>query len=114
MSSSSDIFHVLIWFELCETFAAWERKGGGVAVDMQELLTYEDVSRLTKFKISTLRKWVRLGKIPFSKINGSIRFNAEELRAWAAGEPGAWKSGGASAAVGGAGELFPEKGEEGQ
>jgi excisionase family DNA binding protein len=81
---------------------------------VRELLTYEDVARLTKFKISTLRKWVQLRKIPFSKINGSIRFDPEELRAWAAGERRAGKSGGVAAPVGGAGELFPDAGEERQ
>jgi excisionase family DNA binding protein len=55
-------------------------------VDMQELLTYEDVARITKFKISTLRKWVQLRKMPFSKINGAIRFNAGAVREWMEGK----------------------------
>jgi excisionase family DNA binding protein len=83
---------------------------GDTGAGVEELLTYEDVSRLTKFKISTLRKWVQLRKIPFSKINGSIRFNAEEIRAWAAGELAAGKGGGV--AVKGAGGLFADAGEE--
>jgi hypothetical protein len=80
--------------------------------DMQELLTYEDVSRLSKFKISTLRKWVQLRKIPFVKINGAIRFNPEAIRAWTAGQQGAKKSG---AAADRTGDLFPktEGGDDG-
>jgi hypothetical protein len=73
-------------------------------VDMQELMTYEDVSRFSKFKINTLRKWVQLRKIPFVKINGAIRFNPEAIRAWAAGQQGAKKSGAADKT----GNLFPE------
>jgi hypothetical protein len=68
-----------------------EGGGGGMLVDMQELMTYEDVSRLAKFKISTLRKWVQLRKIPFVKINGAIRFNPEAIRLWAAGQQGVKK-----------------------
>jgi excisionase family DNA binding protein len=85
-----------------------------VPVDMQELLTYEDVSRITQFKICTLRKWVQLRKIPFVKLNGSIRFNADDIRAWAAGGQGTRKRGrgtergarGADGVERGAGELF--------
>jgi hypothetical protein len=79
--------------------------GGGMLVDMQELMTYEDVSRLAKFKISTLRKWVQLRKIPFVKINGAIRFNPEAIRAWATGQQGVKKSG----ATDKTGNLFPER-----
>jgi hypothetical protein len=106
MSLNSDIFHILTWLVLCETFAARESKA------MQELLTYEDVSRITKFKISTLRKWVQLHKIPFSKINGAIRFDPEEIRAWVAGERGVEKRGGVAGAKGGAGELFLQEEEK--
>jgi hypothetical protein len=74
-------------------------------VDVQELMTYEDVSRLSKFKISTLRKWVQLRKIPFVKINGAIRFNPEAIRLWAAGRQGAKKNGGTADRTG---NLFPE------
>jgi excisionase family DNA binding protein len=87
-----------------------ERSGG--AVELQELLTYEDVARITKFKISTLRKWVQLRKIPFSKINGSIRFNPDAIRTWAAGEQGASKNGAARAH--GGKDLFSDaEGDEG-
>jgi excisionase family DNA binding protein len=75
---------------------------------MQELLTYKDVAGITKFKISTLRKWVQLRKMPFVKINGSIRFSAGAIGEWMAGK--AVGKNGADAAVDGAGnngaELF--------
>jgi excisionase family DNA binding protein len=51
---------------------------------MQELITYEDVSRISRFKIGTLRKWVQTGKIPFTKINGAIRFYPAEIAKWMA------------------------------
>jgi hypothetical protein len=60
--------------------------------DMQELMTFEDVARLSKFKISALRKWVQLRKIPFVKINGAIRFNPEAIHLWATGRQGAEKT----------------------
>jgi hypothetical protein len=89
-------------FILLKTYAALRvkknRSGGG----MQELMTYEDVSRLSKFKISTLRKWVQLRKIPFVKINGAIRFEPEAIRLWAAGQQGAKKSGAAVLELGAA------------
>jgi hypothetical protein len=85
--------------------AAREKEGGGgMLADMQELMTYEDVSRISKFKISTLRKWVQLRKIPFVKINGAIRFNPEAIRMWAMGQQGAKKSGAGDKT----GNLFPE------
>jgi hypothetical protein len=81
-------------------------------VDMQELLTYEDVSRITKFKINTLRKWVRTRKIPFIKLNGSIRFSPEAIQVWKAGKEtggkGAEKNGAVTAPADRSGELFPE------
>jgi excisionase family DNA binding protein len=75
---------------------------------MRELLTYEDVARITKFKISTLRKWVLTGKMPFLKINGAIRFTAEALQAWTAGKERGERGGAAAARSDRTGELFSE------
>jgi hypothetical protein len=95
-------------FILLETHAALRVKkngsGGGMLVDMQELMAYEDMARISKFKISTLRKRAQLRKIPFVKTNGTIRFNPEAIRAWVAGQ-GAQKRRGA---VDKTGNLFPE------
>jgi hypothetical protein len=95
---------------LCETSATISRKTTAAGGGMQELMTYEDVSRITRFKINTLRKWVQLRKIPFVKINGAIRFNPEEIRAWTAGEQGTDKgrSRGVDDGKRGVNELFPE------
>jgi excisionase family DNA binding protein len=53
---------------------------------MEELITFEDVSRITKMKINTLRKWVGQEKIPYVKVNGAIRFNPEEIKQWLAAQ----------------------------
>jgi hypothetical protein len=93
-------------FILLKTHAALrvKKNGGDMLVDIQELMTYEDVSRISKFKIITLRKWALLRKIPFVKINGAIRFNPEAIRMWATGQQGAKKSGAGDKT----GNLFPE------
>ncbi len=42
-----------------------------------------DVSRFFKVSTSTVRKWLREGDIPHTRIGGVIRFNLEEVAAWA-------------------------------
>lgn len=33
--------------------------------------------------VSAVRKWQRLGQIPFCRLNGSIRFDLHKLDSWA-------------------------------
>jgi excisionase family DNA binding protein len=54
----------------------WMEKG------LEELITFEEVSRVTTIKVNTLRKWVTQKKIPYVKVNGAVRFNAEEIKTW--------------------------------
>lgn len=49
-----------------------------------KLVSIKDVSELLKVKESTLYSWVHCGKIPFCKINGLVRFDMDEIRAWVA------------------------------
>ncbi|KKL21952.1 hypothetical protein LCGC14_2440330 [marine sediment metagenome] len=42
-----------------------------------------DVSRFFRVSTSTVRKWIRAGDIPHTKIGGVIRFNLAEVMAWA-------------------------------
>ena len=44
--------------------------------------TVDEIAIYLGFSVSAIRKWVRLGTIPFSKINGGIRFNVEEIDVW--------------------------------
>jgi hypothetical protein len=82
-----------------------------VRIEIQELLTFADVSRITKIKINTLRKWVLVNKIPYTKINGAIRFFPVDIQNWMAlnahGELLNGKNGGALVPVIKDGELFP-------
>jgi predicted DNA-binding transcriptional regulator AlpA len=55
-----------------------------MADDIPELLTFEDVSRITKIKVNTLRKWVTNKQIPNVKVNGAIRFCPGEIKDWLA------------------------------
>ncbi|GHU86679.1 hypothetical protein FACS189476_00300 [Spirochaetia bacterium] len=53
-----------------------------MTVDVETLLTYDDVAALTKIKIGTLRKYVLRDCIPYCKLNGFIRFKPLELQKW--------------------------------
>jgi hypothetical protein len=53
-----------------------------MTVDIETLLTYDDVSELTKIKVGTLRKYVLRDSIPYCKLNGFVRFRPLELRKW--------------------------------
>jgi excisionase family DNA binding protein len=52
--------------------------------NISEYLTIFEVSKLTKFKVPTLRKYVLTRCIPYHKINRAIRFKPDEIKAWAA------------------------------
>jgi excisionase family DNA binding protein len=50
---------------------------------MEKLLTVEEAAEFVGFRPSTIRKWVRIGFIPYLKIGKrSIRFDPVELREW--------------------------------
>ena len=44
--------------------------------------TVDEIAIYLGLSVSAIRTWVRLGKIPVSKINGGIRFNVEEIDVW--------------------------------
>ena len=46
------------------------------------LVTIKDVSAYLTVKESTLYSWVHSGSIPFHRLNGLIRFDMEEIKAW--------------------------------
>jgi excisionase family DNA binding protein len=77
-----------------------------------EYLTIFELSKLTKFKVPTLRKYVLTRKIPYHKINRAIRFKPDEIKAWlaAGGASGGKKTGGAVGGKGKAGKP-EEQGE---
>lgn len=48
--------------------------------DLEELLTEEDVSKLTKLSLSTLRLHRQKGKgLPYIKIEKSVRYKREDV-----------------------------------
>jgi len=47
------------------------------------LVNIKTVSDIFTIKTSTLYSWVRTGSIPFLRLNGLIRFDLDELEAWA-------------------------------
>ncbi len=49
---------------------------------MVELLSIKDVSTLLKVKVKTLYQWVGLNQIPHLRLNGSIRFDPDDVLAW--------------------------------
>jgi excisionase family DNA binding protein len=54
----------------------------GGHIDIEELLDINDVARITKVKVSTVRRHVLLRQIPFHKVGKAVRFRASEIKAW--------------------------------
>ena len=48
-----------------------------------KLITIKEVSEILGVKVSTLYEWVRNGTIPSYRLNGLIRFDMDEIYAWA-------------------------------
>lgn len=44
--------------------------------------TASEISEYLGFSTSAIRKWIRLGNIPFCKINGGVRFDIEAIDKW--------------------------------
>ncbi len=44
--------------------------------------TVSEIAEYLGFSVSAIRKWVRLGNIPFCHINGGIRFDIKEIEKW--------------------------------
>jgi len=42
----------------------------------------EEVAEHLSVSISAIRKWIRTGQIPFTRINGAIRFDIDEIQKW--------------------------------
>jgi predicted DNA-binding transcriptional regulator AlpA len=49
---------------------------------MEPLLDINDVERITKIKKATLRRYVLLKQIPYSKVIKAIRFQGSEIDEW--------------------------------
>lgn len=48
----------------------------------KRFLKVPEVAAYLGFSVSAIRKWVRLGRIPFCKVNGGIRFDIERINKW--------------------------------
>ena len=48
----------------------------------KEFLTVRETAHYLGFSESAIRKWVRLGTIPFCRINSSIRFEIKTIDKW--------------------------------
>ncbi len=47
-----------------------------------ELLTVQEVSKIIKAKPKTIYQWAELGQIPCLKLNGTLRFDLEDIKNW--------------------------------
>ncbi len=47
-----------------------------------QLLTVKEASNLLNMKEKTLYQWVELNQVPHIRLNGSIRFDLEDISAW--------------------------------
>lgn len=50
-------------------------------IDMQ-IITVKELSELLKVKQKTLYQWAGLRQIPCLKLNGSLRFDLEDIKVW--------------------------------
>jgi excisionase family DNA binding protein len=51
-------------------------------IKIMKLLTVKEVAQLLHVRPSTLYQWAELGQIPSIKLNGSLRFDFEDLNKW--------------------------------
>lgn len=42
----------------------------------------EEIATFLGCSVSAIRKWIRMGKIPFCRFNGAIRFDILEINKW--------------------------------
>ena len=49
---------------------------------MTQLLTVKEVAFHLKVSIKTIYQWVELRQMPFLKVNGCVRFEADAVDAW--------------------------------
>ncbi len=47
-----------------------------------KLLTVKDVSEILRTKPKTIYQWAELGQIPCIKLNGSLRFDPDDIYKW--------------------------------
>jgi excisionase family DNA binding protein len=48
------------------------------------LLTVKELSQFLKVKEKTLYQWAELSQIPYFKLNGTLRFDLDDIRKWIA------------------------------
>jgi len=58
------------------------KRGGAMSIE-KRFLDVPEVATYLGFSNSAIRKWIRRGTIPFSKLNGGIRFDIERINQWA-------------------------------
>ncbi|MCL4492076.1 MAG: helix-turn-helix domain-containing protein [Nitrospirae bacterium] len=49
---------------------------------VKRLLTVKDVALMLSAKESTVYQWAELGQIPCIKLNGSLRFDIDDISVW--------------------------------
>ncbi len=55
------------------------------ALSTMEIVTVKEVAEFLRVKEKTVYQWAEMGQIPSLKINGSLRFDLDEIKAWVAG-----------------------------
>lgn len=69
-------------------------------MSLPRLYTVREVAEFLNSTPSTIYDWVSLGRIPYLKINGLVRFRASDFEAWLAGcEVGTFQKGAVKEAV---------------
>jgi excisionase family DNA binding protein len=49
---------------------------------MNKLITVKELSEILSVKPKTIYQWVELGQIPCIKLNGTVRFDLEDIKVW--------------------------------
>ncbi len=51
-------------------------------LDSMNIVTVKELSSIIKIKEKTIYQWTQLGQIPCMKLNGALRFDLDDIKAW--------------------------------
>ena len=67
---------------LQQILAELRRLNDGKEAKVREIMSISETAEYLGMAEGTLRDWVRMRRVPFSKINGTIKFRRSKLTAW--------------------------------
>ena len=68
--------------KLDQILAELQRQNDGRALATREIMSIPQAAEYLGLSVYTLREWVRMGKVPFSRINKTVRLRKSKLDKW--------------------------------